>query len=409
MNSQDYYNPLSSISTHKTISLKMNDLGQGISQGNSQNNQFYDNQKSNYIEVIFRTSNSDIKIKCNIYDNFSKLIEKLYKKAPQLSNLNNYFLANNKNIYYFKTLKENNIKNDEIIYVCIKEENNPQKNNNQINKFNNQKIKSNEDIIDETKIMETIALTQLNKLVNVFLNNPNINQNNMCNQMRGQIVQNRIDSNPNGIIILTPIMKGKNNRMENKYTIKVLDVEKINVISELIKNTNFNERILIYKLYSDKYINSGDLIFKLYNELADYNIKHLAIGSFMNSIEYDATCLYEVLILPNEILNSLKNNNFYNNMDNQMNFNLNNNFYDNMNNPMNKNQMNFNLNKNLQNNPMEQSMMKTGYNFLELSDLEKILIEIIGSRSSTDLKKIKNAYFKTYKKNLDNDVASKTS
>lgn len=348
MNSQDYYNPLSSISTHKTISLKMNDLGQGISQGNSQNNQFYDNQKSNYIEVIFRTSNSDIKIKCNIYDNFSKLIEKLYKKAPQLSNLNNYFLANNKNISYFKTLKENNIKNDEIIYVCIKEENNPQKNNNQINKFNNQKIKSNEDIIDETKIMETIALTQLNKLVNIFLNNPNINQNNMCNQMRGQRVQNKIDSNPIGMNILTfPMMNqmGTNNRMEIQNTIKVLEQEKINVISELIKNTNFNERILIYKLYSDKYINSGNLLNKLYNELADYNIKHLAIGSFMNSIEYDTIFLYEVLILPDKTLNRLKNNNFYNNMDNQMNFNLNNNFIDNMNNPMNKNQMNFNLKK----------------------------------------------------------------
>lgn len=58
---------------------------------------------------------------------------------------------------------------------------------------------------------------------------------------------------------------------------------------------------------------------------------------------------------------------------------------------------------------MEQSMMKNGYNFLELSDLEKILIEIFGSRSSTDLKKIKNLYFKTYKKNLYNDFASKTS
>ena len=177
MYSQENANPFSSVSTNKTASLPDNGAGSNAIHLNSQNNQINQNQIANYIDVIFRTKNADIKIKCNVYDNFAKLVEKLYIKVPNLSKLNNDFVAQHKKISYFKTLQENNINNGEVIFVCQKQEKHEQKNNKSTNQINNQKVKSNEQIIDETKIMETIALTQLEKLKKVFLNVNDQNQN----------------------------------------------------------------------------------------------------------------------------------------------------------------------------------------------------------------------------------------
>jgi annexin A7/11 len=110
--------------------------------------------------------------------------------------------------------------------------------------------------------------------------------------------------------------------------------------------------------------------------------------------------------------NSINNNMGYNNMNNN-----NNNFGIGLgvhqmvrSQTMNNNTMT--MNNNIlggQNNPMEQSAMKMGCNFGELGELEKILVEIIGSRTSTELKKIKEIYYTRYNKNLDTDVAFKTS
>jgi hypothetical protein len=454
MYSQQYQNPFLSVSTNKTASLHDNGAGSNAIHVHSQNNQINQNQISNYIDVIFRTKNSDIKIRCNAYDNFAKLVEKLYIKVPNLSKLNNDFIAQNKKISYFNTLKENHINNGEIIFVCQKEEKHGQKNDKNANQINNQKIKSNEQIIDETKIMETIALTQLEKLKKVFLNTNNQNQNQINDQMsiyshqaninqnnfQNQIINQQSVLNPQLASVVPPPI---NNYFSSGNT---RDTEKILVISDLIKNTNYSERNLILKLYDKNYRKFGDLLNKLYNELSDYHIKHLAVGSFMNSILYDSICLSEVLILSNQELNKLRNNHFCNNniicapgfgLNN--NINMNNNFmrknsinnnmgYNNMNNnnnnfgiglgvhqmvrsqTMNNNTMT--MNNNIlggQNNPMEQSAMKMGCNFGELGELEKILVEIIGSRTSTELKKIKEIYYTRYNKNLDTDVAFKTS
>ena len=209
-------------------------------------------------------------------------------------------------------------------------------------------------------------------------------------------------------------------------------------------------------------INTTNLLKKFYDELSDYHIKHLAIGSFMNSILYDSICLFEVLILSNQELNNLRNHSCNNNIfyapnninntninNNNQNYNTNiDNYYSNnnsiirnnsLNNNINYNKMNNNnmgmntgnfgtvrrmvrcqtmnqntmtINNNFlgnQNNPMAQSAMKMGCNFGELGELEKILVEIIGSRTSTELKKIKEIYYKRYNQNLDTDVAFKTS
>ena len=452
MYSQHYVNPFSSVSTNKTASLQDNGAGSNAIHVHSQNNQINQNQISNYIDVIFRTKNSDIKIRCNAYDNFAKLVEKLYIKVPNLSKLNNDFIVQNKKISYFNTLKENHINNGEIIFVCQKEEKHGQKNDKNTNQINNQKIKSNEQIIDETKIMETIALTQLEKLKKVFLNTNNQNQNQINDQMsiyshQANITQQNYPNQQNihfPVSCFNPSVVPINNQCVSSGNTR--DTEKILVISDLIKNTTYSERNLILKLYDKNYRKFGDLLNKLYNELSDYHIKHLAVGSFMNSILYDSICLSEVLILSNQELNKLRNNHFcnnniicapgfgFNNNNNMNNYLIRNN---NMNNNMDYNIMNNNndgigiglrvpqlvrsqtmnnntmtMNNNIlggQNNPMEQSAMKMGCNFGELGELEKILVEIIGSRTSTELKKIKEIYYTRYNKNLDTDVAFKTS
>ena len=56
---------------------------------------------------------------CKDSDLFVKIEEKLYDEYPQYKDLETYFLVNGKKILRFKSMKENNIKNGQIIMLNI--------------------------------------------------------------------------------------------------------------------------------------------------------------------------------------------------------------------------------------------------------------------------------------------------
>ena len=54
---------------------------------------------------------------CRTRDLFSSLEERVYKDFPQYRNVKKYFMVNNNRISESKTLEENKIKNNDIIYI----------------------------------------------------------------------------------------------------------------------------------------------------------------------------------------------------------------------------------------------------------------------------------------------------
>ena len=75
------------------------------------------------ISVIFTSTDQKIhqSIICKNTEKFSRLEEILYKAHPEYSDSDNYFCVNGKVISRFRTLKENNIKNSDIIILNIRE------------------------------------------------------------------------------------------------------------------------------------------------------------------------------------------------------------------------------------------------------------------------------------------------
>ena len=58
-------------------------------------------------------------IYCKDSDLFVKLEEKLYDEYPEYKNIETYFVVNGKKVLRFKSMKENNIKNGQIIMLNI--------------------------------------------------------------------------------------------------------------------------------------------------------------------------------------------------------------------------------------------------------------------------------------------------
>ena len=56
---------------------------------------------------------------CKDSDLFVKLEEKLYDEYPEYKNIETYFSVNGKKVLRFKSMKENNIKNGQIIMLNI--------------------------------------------------------------------------------------------------------------------------------------------------------------------------------------------------------------------------------------------------------------------------------------------------
>ena len=73
------------------------------------------------LSILFITQgNQDISnysMACKDTDLFVKLEERLYNDYPNYKNHENYFMVNTRRILRFKTLKENKIKNNDIISV----------------------------------------------------------------------------------------------------------------------------------------------------------------------------------------------------------------------------------------------------------------------------------------------------
>ena len=74
------------------------------------------------INITFNSNNHDIKnykMYCNINEKFSIIEQNLYKKYPYFKKTKNNFFLNEKKIDKNKTLKENKIKDNDIIILKI--------------------------------------------------------------------------------------------------------------------------------------------------------------------------------------------------------------------------------------------------------------------------------------------------
>jgi len=73
------------------------------------------------ISVIFISTDSSIlhSIICKNTDQFTKIETQLYKEYPKYRYLENYFVVNGNKINKYISLKENNIKNSDIITLHI--------------------------------------------------------------------------------------------------------------------------------------------------------------------------------------------------------------------------------------------------------------------------------------------------
>ena len=75
------------------------------------------------IVVNFISGDSSIHcgIKCFLSDTFASIEEKLYKRYENHRETNNMFTANGKLVLRFKTLKENGIKDGDIVQLIVQE------------------------------------------------------------------------------------------------------------------------------------------------------------------------------------------------------------------------------------------------------------------------------------------------
>ena len=67
------------------------------------------------IKIISMDQKIDLPIIIKNTEYFSEIEKKLYKKYPEFTETENYFLVNGTRINRLKTLKENNIKNNDIL------------------------------------------------------------------------------------------------------------------------------------------------------------------------------------------------------------------------------------------------------------------------------------------------------
>jgi len=70
-----------------------------------------------FVYFISVDQNIDCAIPCNSTDTFVELEKQLYVKYPEYRNTNNIFLYNGSTILRFKTLAENNVKNESKIML----------------------------------------------------------------------------------------------------------------------------------------------------------------------------------------------------------------------------------------------------------------------------------------------------
>ena len=101
------------------LNLKLNNLR--LQQGGRINPDINNNISINFIsnDQIIRCS-----IPCNENDLFAQVEDKLYKAFPEYAkyrNTNNIFLSKGETILRFKTIKENNLKNNDTVILVDSE------------------------------------------------------------------------------------------------------------------------------------------------------------------------------------------------------------------------------------------------------------------------------------------------
>jgi len=118
--------------TIKTIKDELNNKNKEIQnyilqiQNLKENQNQINKTEDNNFSVTFMTKDtqdiSNHSIECKNSDLFVRLEEKLYDDYPKYKNYETSFMVNDKKILRFKTVEENNIKNNEIIYLNINKE-----------------------------------------------------------------------------------------------------------------------------------------------------------------------------------------------------------------------------------------------------------------------------------------------
>ena len=115
----------------KDLTKKNNEIQQLLSQSNNIKDKYkitFINPGEEIMTVNFvTTNNNDImnySLACKNTDLFIRLEERLYEDFPQYKEYQTYFEVNTRRIKRFKTLEQNNIKNNDIVSIFIIETDN---------------------------------------------------------------------------------------------------------------------------------------------------------------------------------------------------------------------------------------------------------------------------------------------
>ena len=73
------------------------------------------------LKILFKKEGNkddiNYEIQCKNTDLFVRLEEKLYNDYPKFKNCETFFLVNNRKVFRFKTMEENQIKNNDTIFI----------------------------------------------------------------------------------------------------------------------------------------------------------------------------------------------------------------------------------------------------------------------------------------------------
>ena len=100
---------------------KINTLNNTVNELKQENNDFIKKWENEIISVLFVTQGThdifNYSMACRTTDLFSSLEERLYQDFPKYRNVEKIFMVNTNRISESKTLKENKIKNNDIISI----------------------------------------------------------------------------------------------------------------------------------------------------------------------------------------------------------------------------------------------------------------------------------------------------
>ena len=106
---------------NKILEDKINTLNNTVNELKQENNDFIKKWENEIISVLFVTQGThdifNYSMACRTTDLFASLEERLYQDFPKYRNVEKIFMVNTNRISESKTLKENKIKNNDIISI----------------------------------------------------------------------------------------------------------------------------------------------------------------------------------------------------------------------------------------------------------------------------------------------------